>query len=198
MKKISFYLLLPVMSILILCSSCHKKKAGDDYGKISDHFINFTSLGTNFTNELNEKLFKAVMDGKIKAYRYDSLTPTCMFKDKEIASISTLEESVQYAPDSTHPDFLLDTVLKKVFKTSDIAGYSIAEKWSMEPKENSIEGEIFAFSINWKPSIAGVALQREYPLFWVDYKDVQKLLNKGQVENLDKTIYTNIVEKLSQ
>jgi hypothetical protein len=197
MKKSSFYLLLALSFTLVFSSSCQRKKAEEKNLKLSDRIIKFTSLGTTFTKELNEKLYKAVIDGQIKAYRFDSLTPTCMFKANEVAKISTMEESVQYAPDSTHPDFLVDTVIKQVFKTSDIAGYSVGEKWSIEPKENSIEGEIFAFALNWKPTIAGIAL-RESPLFWVDYKDVQKLLSKGQQEELENTIYNTLIEKLSE
>jgi hypothetical protein len=183
------------MSFFII--SCNNKDDKGKDAKISSRIIKFSTLGTNFTKELNEKLFKAVMEGKIKAYRYDSLTPGCMFQKDEIAKISTIEESVQYAPDSTHPDFLVDTVIKQVFDPSGITGYSVAEKWSLETEENSMEADIFAFALNWQPTIAGIAL-RESPLFWVDYKEVQKLLSKGQVEELNKTIYNSLIEKLSE
>jgi hypothetical protein len=196
MKKFSYLLFLPVLFILILFSSCHKKKDGKEGMQLSSRKISFTTLGVNFARELNEKLYKAVLEGKIKAYRYDSITPTCLFKAEEITSLSTMEESIQYAPDSSRPDFLIDTVLKQVFKADDIVGYSIAEKWSMDPKENEIEGEIFAFAINWQPEIAGIEIP-ESALFWVDYKDVVKLLSKGQSEELKKTIYNTFIVKLS-
>lgn len=196
MKKFSFYLLLPVMFVVLLCSSCHKKNEGNENAKFTARKIGFSTLGTNFTKELNEKVYNAVFEGKIKAYRYDSLTPTCLFKADEIAHLSTIEESIQFAPDSSHPDILIDTIIKQAFKPSDIAGYCVAEKWSMEQKEHSMEAEIFAFAINWKPTIAGFAIP-ECPLFWVDYKDVQKLLSKGQIEELDKSIYSTLLEKLS-
>jgi hypothetical protein len=196
MKKFSYLLFLPVLIILILFSSCHKKKDGKEEMQLSSRKISFTTLGVTFAKELNEKLYKAVMEGKIKAFRYDSITHGCMFKPEEISSLSTLEESIQYQPDSTRPDFLLDTVLKQTFKPDDIVGYSIAEKWSLDPKENELEGEIYAFAINWQPKIAGIEIP-ESALFWVDYNDVVKLLSKGQAEELKKTIYNTFIVKLS-
>lgn len=196
MKKLSYLLFLPSLIFMILFTSCNKKNEGKEKMQISSRKISFTTLGINFTKDLNEKLYKEVMDGKIKAYRYDSITPSCMFTPKEISSLSTMEESIQYQPDSTRPDFLLDTVLKQVFKPADIVGYSIAEKWRLDPKENEIEGEIFAFAINWQPKIAGIEIP-ESALFWVDYQDVVKLLSKGQAEELKKTIYNTFIVKLS-
>ena len=197
MKKISYLLLLQPVIFMILCSSCHKRNDGKENEQISSRKISFTTLGSNFTNQLNEKLYKEVMDGKIKAYRYDSISPTCMFTAKEISSLSTFEESIEYRPDSTRPDLKLDTVLKEVFKPADIVGYSIAEKWKLDQKENEIEGEILAFAINWQPKIAGFQIP-ECPLFWVDYKDVVKLLGKDESEELKKAIYNSLITKLSE
>lgn len=196
MKKSSAQLFLSLFCFIILFSSCNKKNEGKDKMQLSGRKISMTALGTNFCKELNEKLYSAVMEGKIKAYRYDSLTSTSLYKADEIANLSTMEESIQFAPDSTKPDFLIDTIIKQVFKPADIVGYSVAEKWNFDPKENEIDGEIFAFAINWQPKIAGLQIP-ESALFWVNYKDVETLLSKSQAEELKSTIYNTLLTKLS-
>ena len=184
------------MIMVILFSSCNREDESKEKKQLSARKMSITTLGVNFTKELNEKLYNAVMDGKIKAYRYDSITPTCMFKPEEISSLSTIEESIQYAPDSANPDYLVDTVLKQVFKAENIVGYSIAEKWSIDPEENEIDGEIFSFAVNWQPNIAGIEIP-ESALFWVDYNEVVKLLSKEQAEELKKVIFNTFFEKVS-
>jgi len=196
MKNLSCLLFAPVMIMVILFSSCNREDESKEKKQLSARKMSITTLGVNFTKELNEKLYKAVMDGKIKAYRYDSITPTCMFKPEEISSLSTIEESIQYAPDSANPDYLVDTVLKQVFKAENIVGYSIAEKWSIDPEENEIDGEIFSFAVNWQPNIAGIEIP-ESALFWVDYNEVLKLLSKEQAEELKKVIFNTFFEKVS-
>jgi hypothetical protein len=196
MKKISYLLVLSAIIAVVLFSACNKKKKDNESRQLSSRKISFTKFGINFTKDLNEKLVKDVMEGKIKAYRYDSLTTTCMFTSDEIKRLSTLEESIRYQPDSSRPDILLDTVLKQVFKASDIVGYSIAEKWNLDPNENEVEGEVYAFAINWQPKIAGIEIP-ESALFWVDYNDVLKLISKPEAEELKKTIYNTLINKLS-
>jgi hypothetical protein len=197
MKKINYFLFLPLMFVLILVISCDREDESKEIEQLTTRKISSSLLGLNVAKELNEKLYNAVMEGKIKAYRYDSITATCMFTTEEIKSLSTLEESIQYAPDSSRPDFLIDTVLKQSFTANEIIGYSIAEKWSIEPDENEIEGDIFAFAVNWQPKIAGIQIP-ESALFWVDYNDVVKLLSKEQAMELKKTIFNSLVLKISE
>jgi hypothetical protein len=196
MKNKFVFILLCCLAVLFSCNLT-KKDTSKEKLKLTATKLNLTKLGEQFTNNLNEKVFNAVMEGKIKAYRFDSLTQTCLFSAEEIKKISTMEEPIQYSPDPNDPDRLVDSVLKTPFKTQDIAGHSVAEKWVRNYDENSQTAEIYAFAINWQPSFGGVQIP-ESPLFWISFTDLAKLLTKDEIKILNSIIFDTVEGKIAE
>jgi hypothetical protein len=184
-----------LLSLFVI--SCGKKMVTREDGKLtlSGARINLSKLGERSLNDMNAKIYGAVIQGKIKAYRFDSITATCLYKTEELKQISTLEQAVQFAPDPTNPDYLIDSIIKTEFKLQDIVGYSVAVKWTSDYSKGTSNLELYSFAINWKPVFGGIEIP-EGPLFWVSYKDVEGLIKASDREEMNRIIFDSLGVKM--
>jgi hypothetical protein len=198
MKKITFFCLMMLAALTLATVSCNKEKSakGSETYTLTAHKVNLEEMGTKTLNELNTLLLNAVWEGKIKPYRFDSLTANCEYKIDELKRITTLEESVTLTPNQNEPEYTLDTILKKAFKVEDIVGYSVSEKWTFNLENASQTGQIYAFAINWTPKFGPMQVP-ESPVFWVSFKDLEKILNKEIVDEISKLLHKSFLEKLT-
>lgn len=196
MKKNSFFIfaifLLPVLS-------CTEKKAADDAAAnvfFTRRIVNTQALGTELTNKINQKVFEAVLNGKIKAYKMDSLTTWSVFSIPDLKDRMNKKETLTITPDPTYPEYTIDSTIITEFKTENITGHSISEKWSMDLSKTIINAELHAFGLNWKPVFANIELG-EQALFWIPFNDLEKFLSKEEMKSLNKLLHKERFKKIS-
>ena len=87
-------------------------------------------------------------------------------------------------------------MITKPFKTEDIVGHSIGEKFMINAEKGTFNGEIHSFGLNWKPVIANVELQ-EQAFMWISFTDLEKLLTPAEMKSLKKTLFEAMAKRLS-
>ncbi|MBT3424588.1 MAG: hypothetical protein HN921_03395 [Bacteroidetes bacterium] len=182
-----------------LIYSCKNENLKSSSGEINYacRAIDISSLGPAYLKTLNEKIYKAVQEGNINAFKNDSLLVQSKFNEQEIKEIGGIEEAIQYAPDPNYPDFLVDTVIFSPFRLTDVVGYEIADVWSFNKGSNTYSATPHAFAITYKPIIAGIELN-ELPLYWIPYPELEDLLGSENYKVLNDLIFQKTIEKLSE
>jgi len=147
-------------------------------------------IGKGTLLEYNKMIYKAAIDGKITAYRHDSLTSIYIIE--EIKKLGTEEEVIEFYPDpENYPDYYIDSVIINPFNPNHIKGNSIGEVWFLNSLLNKITVWNFAFAINYQPSIGGVEFS-EQPLFWIKLDDLKKVFNDEQVSRIKDAIIKEV------
>lgn len=195
MKKFSIAAIFFLMLFAFSCSYKEKDKTAEK-AVFTRRAVNLNDLGKDMIVSLDQKVFEAVMSGKIKAYEADTLTPKSQLTVQKIREKIDRTESTTIYPNPNSPEYGVDTTIVKPFKTEDIVGHSIGEKWLIGEDGATFKGELHAFSINWKPVIANIELQ-EQPVFWISFSDLEKLLTPAEIKSLKKNLNDAMAKRLS-
>ena len=196
MKKLTLFMIIGFSFVLISCKEKGIKQEKDDNTLYTRRIVNLNDLGKYFINNLDQKLFTAIMDGKIKAFEVDTLSANSLFTPAAIKERIDHKENTTITPRPDVPEYTIDTIIITPFKITEIKGHSVAEKWMIDPKNNKFKGELHAFGLTWKPVFANVELP-EQPFCWVAFSDLEKILTNEEVKTLKKAIYEQMTKRLS-
>jgi len=197
MKKVLFFLslFLFTISLWISCGTTGKKEMTSKEYLFTHRKVDLSKpLGVEFIQQLNEKIYEAAINMTIKVYSNDSLNNE--LTHEELAERGATEELIQITPDPAFPDYTYDSIVKTPFTSSMIVGNQVSEKWSYNKSKNSFTGNLNAFSVTFKMSVEGIELP-EHSLFWIDYKDLEKIVGKEDQDKINKVIYKLMVSRLS-
>lgn len=136
-------------------------------------------------NPLNCIIYKAVTEGidgvRLTAYVNDSLVS--FYTPEEVLQRGATQEVVPVYPyPEEDPEYYYDSIITNEFRCSDIIRYRIMEDWIFDKQSGMFFPRIIAIAPLYKPTAEGVELG-EQALFWVDYKQLRKILVNEQVFN---------------
>jgi hypothetical protein len=186
--------------LLILLLSCNYFKREDPKEvNITPRKVELIKLlGEMLINDMNQKIYTLSLEGKIKAYKNDSLLDKDQISLSKLKDIGSYQEAIQYAPNPKDPDLLTDTVITNPFRITDICGNSIAEKWTFNQDKLVHRGMIWAFAINYKYRMQGNSAidLPELPLFWIKYTDLKIIITKEQYKQLNKALHQTLLDNI--
>jgi hypothetical protein len=182
----------------ILLYGCKEKNIKSSTGELtySSRLIDLSSLGPGFIESMNEKIFTAVKEGKIKAYSTDSLLEGSLLSIEEVQKIGGQDETIELAPDPENPNYLIDTVIHNPFFLKDAVGHQITDIWSFARGSNTYSATPYAIAITYNPIIAGVEIG-EMPLFWIAFDEINDLVGSENFEQINDLIFKQTIHKLS-
>ncbi|MFC2114217.1 hypothetical protein ACFLRI_02595 [Bacteroidota bacterium] len=196
MKNLQFILFATILAGLLY--SCGNNELESSAGTIhyTHRKVDLNVFGPAFLSSFNEKLYNAVIDGKIPAYTNDSLTEYGLLSTEDAKLRGSYEEVIQIAVDPEYPDYIVDTTISNLFRIEDIKGYEISEAWIYNKGSNIYQAQPSAFALRYTPFIAGIYLP-EQSLFWIDHEDLSKVLSNEDLEKLKELLFIDAVNKLS-
>jgi hypothetical protein len=196
MKKLALLVIIGFSLVLLSCKEKDGNQEKGDHSLYSRRIVNLNDLGKYFITSLDQKVFQAIMDGKIKAYEVDTLSPHSLIAPTAIKEKIDHKENTTIAPRLDTPDYTVDTVIVTPFKVTEIKGHCISEKWFVNTKGSKFGGELHAFGLTWKPVFANIELP-EQPICWVSFNDLGKILSSDEMKTLKKALYDQMTKRLS-
>ncbi|MBT4337280.1 MAG: hypothetical protein HOD63_01685 [Bacteroidetes bacterium] len=136
-------------------------------------------LGQKTVDELNTLIYHEALSGKIKAYKTDTLVNS--YTIEELNSLGEWTDWIEVCPEPKYPNDCYDSTIVNEFRTDDLIGNLIAEKWAFDLKKKQIFVEYHSFALMHNLTYAGYALG-EQPLFWIDLDDLAKILNPDELK----------------
>lgn len=192
-------LTLSISLLIMLLISCSggKNNTAEKFYLTHRKLTNIDKLGPAFMQKLSEDLYKAVIDGKITAYKSDSLNETNKYTKEKVAEIGKIEEVIQYYPDPSYPDYYIDSLVVIPFSLKDIKGFEISEKWTKDKGSKFYRAEINAIALRYIPVFGGVQL-REQAMFWVKFDDLEKIVGRDDLKAMTDLIFESLTDKVSE
>ncbi|MEX0966283.1 MAG: hypothetical protein WD077_03530 [Bacteroidia bacterium] len=126
---------------------------------------------------INQKIFDAVMEGRIKAFRDDMETT---YSKEEVAERSRRETIIQIYPDANDPHFYIDSIALMPFQ-DQVTGYAV------DYGENQ-EITSIAFVRNEEETTGDAASLVPQNMFRVRWKHLVNFLNERELHFLEKFI----------
>jgi len=182
MKKVC---LLFGLFLLIFMISCKKEaKKGEEVVLTNVVRIDLNEvMEQKKVSEFNQKLYQLALDGKITAYKDDSLLS--FYTKEEVSLRGGTTEIIEYVPDPAEPDFWVDSTIVSPFNPKDIACNYVALEYIFDHAKGNFKVRFKSVSPGFKFIFSGIDLGMQ-PLFLVSLEDLQK--------NFDKDFVADMVE----
>lgn len=133
-------------------------------------------------SHLGKLLYKAVTEGingqRIPAYVNDSLYT--QYTIEEVLKLGGTETVIPIYDE--YGTFLYDSIIKESYRPTDIVKYEIVEDWIFDKQSGQYFPRIIGIAPYYKPVAQGVDLG-EQALFWVNYRDLRKIIVNHQLFN---------------
>lgn len=184
--------------LIISFSTCKKS---ENENENSSYFLRkkltgIDEMGPSFIKKFTEDLYNSVRNGKIQAFRYDSLTPSCLLTKEQVADLGKTEEVVQIFPNPDFPDYYIDSLIVTRITLKDIKGFEVSVKMQRDKGKTVINAELNAFALRYIPNIGGIKLN-EQALFWIKYKDLNQFMKKEDFKIMNDLVFKSILSTAS-
>jgi len=195
MKKIAVV----ILGVVMAASACHKKNTASSEGDVlfTRLKVDLSSMGNDFLLDLNEKIFNDACNGKLKVYKFDSLSPNSLYKEEDVPKIGGYSEALEIPVDPADPDYTIDTVIFTAFNIKDVKGYEFSQSWIHEKNSDNYVSRLNAVALRYVPYIAGIYLN-EQALFWISFEDFKQYLSKPQLEQIMNLVLEKNVTTLTE
>lgn len=178
-----------ILFIIISFFSFHNTLIAQEF--VTKSFALEKLLGKHMVVNLSNKLYKAVEEGKIKAFKDQRLKETIGVQ--EIKERGSGKVSTKIKDQDNSAEFK-DTFAFRTLNISGIRDYMIYEEWNLDVNNKKYSVRFIAFALAIDHRVEGMK-QSKIPLFWVSFDDLTNIFTEVEMKSLlyalyDKTKWT--------
>jgi hypothetical protein len=145
-------------------------------------------IGIYTLEELNMKLYNAVITNKIKGYATTKLDDPLSKKDIEEKNWERLVTTC--CPDPEYPDYCFDSIIYLTQDSSRITINAVSESLDYNQQKNTYTTQLKAYALCYSSEHS----ESHERIFWIRARDLKKVLKKYEIDMIKSAIYKATVD----